>query len=292
MHPGEPWALAAARATPAPAWPEDGPEALLRQVSEALPHFSPQLRRIADHVLLHGERIALERIQDVARRCEVQPSAVVRFAKQLGLSGFHELKRRLARGRALHRLPRTDRDRIRDDVPSQQAREAAEIACACIDGAVAEVRRLQQTLPLQRLAQAIALLAGARAVWIAGARSAHPVACHLAATMQGLDAMPVHLVSCAGAMHESQLGGLRGGDVLLAIGFAPEAPETLLAAQIGAGAGVPVVAITDDETGALAAEAAVVLPVEEHPHRGLRSLSAAMTLAQALCLGLDCMLRG
>lgn len=289
MQPCEPWALAAIRACP-PAM-DDGIEALLRQVRQAQPQLSPQLQRIAAHVLQHAELLALERIQDVARRCEVQPSAVVRFAQHFGLSGFHELKRRLSCGRPVLPPPRTSRyrERLRQaagELSSPQVRSAAEVACACIDGAATEVRRLQQTLPLDRLTDAIALLARARTVWIVGARRAHPVACHLAYAMQGLAAMPVHLVSFAGAMHESQLGGLRGGDVLLAASFAPYAPETLLAAQRAVTAGVPVVAITDDEQGALAAEASVVLPVDEQAHLGFRGLTATMTLAQALFLGL------
>ena len=44
------------------------------------------MREIRDHIGLDG-------IQDVARHCGVQPSAVVRFAKHFGFSGFTELQR-------------------------------------------------------------------------------------------------------------------------------------------------------------------------------------------------------
>ena len=65
---------------------------LLKRIAAAYPTLSPQLQRIARDVERHASTLAIDRMQDVATRCAVQPSAVIRFAGQLGFSGFRELR--------------------------------------------------------------------------------------------------------------------------------------------------------------------------------------------------------
>ena len=55
---------------------------LLQEVASSYAALSPQLKVIARYVERHHEALPRQRIQDVAARCQVQPSAVVRFAKR------------------------------------------------------------------------------------------------------------------------------------------------------------------------------------------------------------------
>ena len=55
-------------------------EQLLADIADAYESLSRQLKQIARYVEQHRDHIGLDRIQDVAQRCEVQPSAVIRFA--------------------------------------------------------------------------------------------------------------------------------------------------------------------------------------------------------------------
>jgi DNA-binding MurR/RpiR family transcriptional regulator len=68
-------------------------EQLLQRISEEHEGLSRQLKLIARHVEKHCGRLGIEGIRDVAEQCEVQPSAVVRFAKHFGLTGFAEMQR-------------------------------------------------------------------------------------------------------------------------------------------------------------------------------------------------------
>ena len=63
------------------------PEHLTRRIRERLPSLSRQLKAIGQYVLQHADHMAGQRIQDVAQRCGVKPSAVTRFAKHFGLAG-------------------------------------------------------------------------------------------------------------------------------------------------------------------------------------------------------------
>src|SRR5258706_188066 len=68
-------------------------ETLLKQISRQFDGLSKQLKVIARHVEEHRDQIGLEGIQDLARQCGVQPSAVVRFAKHFGFSGSSEMQK-------------------------------------------------------------------------------------------------------------------------------------------------------------------------------------------------------
>ena len=92
-------------------------------VSKAYPRLSKQLQQIARYVEQHRDQIGLDRIQDVAQRCEVQPSAVIRFAKRFGFSGYSEMHKIFRDGIAQQSAPsRNYQVRIRrviEQAPSQ-----------------------------------------------------------------------------------------------------------------------------------------------------------------------------
>ena len=65
------------------------------------------LRRIAEFALDHPNAMALETVAELARRAQVHPSALVRFAQSLGFAGFSDLqgvfRERLTEGRLSYR---------------------------------------------------------------------------------------------------------------------------------------------------------------------------------------------
>lgn len=56
------------------------------------PNFSKGSRRIADFLMANPSVVAVLSAGEVAKRCEVHPSSLVRLAQGLGLSGYRELK--------------------------------------------------------------------------------------------------------------------------------------------------------------------------------------------------------
>ena len=72
--------------------------AFLHRITAEYENLSRQLKLIARHVEAHRDHLGLEGIQDVAAQCGVQPSAVVRFAKHFGFSGFTEMQRLFRQG--------------------------------------------------------------------------------------------------------------------------------------------------------------------------------------------------
>jgi DNA-binding MurR/RpiR family transcriptional regulator len=262
-------------------------DALLQRISAEYGSLSKQLKLIARHVEQHRDHLGLEKIQDVAQRCGVQPSAVVRFAKHFGFSGYSELQRVFRDGLAQQIAPsRNYQARIREVIDQAPGRlSSADIASEFIGAAIAGMQELQRDLHGSTLGDAVALLAQAPALWVAGARRSFPVAAYLVYALQHTD-KPVQCVTGLGAMQEGQLRSLRAGDVMIATSFAPYAEETLRAAQVAVARGGRVIALTDSRMSPLAAQAQVVLLVEESSTFGFRSLTNVMALAQSLFIAL------
>lgn len=66
---------------------------LLMRVADARPTLPLKLRLIADYTLSHPTDVALHSISHVAKSAEVYPSAVIRFAKRFGFTGFPEMQK-------------------------------------------------------------------------------------------------------------------------------------------------------------------------------------------------------
>jgi DNA-binding MurR/RpiR family transcriptional regulator len=262
-------------------------DALLERISAEFNDLSKQLKSIARYVEQHRDHLGLERIQDVAASSGVQPSAVVRFAKHFGYSGWTELQK-VFRDRLSQQIAPTReyQARIREVIDQAPGRlSSADIASEFIGGAIAGMRELQHAVRGSALEDAVELLALAPAIWVAGARRSFPAASYLTYALQHAD-KPVHHVTGLGAMHDGQLRGLREGDVMVAISYAPYAEETLQAVETALARGARVIAITDSRMSPLGTDAAVTLLVSESSTFGFRSLTNTMALVQSLFIAL------
>ena len=262
-------------------------EQLLKRISQEYENLSKQLKLIARHVEQHRDHLGLEGIQDVAAQCEVQPSAVVRFAKHFGFSGFTEMQRIFRDGLARQIAPSGNyRTRIREVIESGAGSlSAVEIAHEFLGGSIAGMQELRNGLQGPSFKKAVDLLADADAIWIAGSRRSFPVAAYLDYALQHTDKR-IGLVTALGSMHQGQMRSVRKGDVMIAISFAPYAEETLEVAQAAVQQGARLIAITDSRMSPLARDAHVGLIVQDNSTFGFRSLTSTMGLAQSLFMAL------
>ena len=262
-------------------------ERLLKQISGEYEQLSRQLKLIARYVEEHRDHIGLDGIQDVAQQCGVQPSAVVRFAKHFGFSGFSEMQKVFRDLLSRQIAPsRNYKARIREVIESGAGTlSSADIAVEFLSGNIAGMQELQNSLDGRAFGKAVDLLAGTESVWIVGSRRSFPVAAYLDYALQHTDKR-IQLVTALGSMHEGQLRSARPGDVLVAVSFAPYADETLAVVQAARARGAKLIAITDSRMSPLARDAAALLLVQDHATFGFRSLTSTMALAQSLFIAL------
>jgi DNA-binding MurR/RpiR family transcriptional regulator len=262
-------------------------EQLLHRISDEYEGLSKQLKIIARHIERNRDRLGIEGIRELAEQCEVQPSAVVRFAKHFGLSGFAEMQRIFREGLAQYLgQSRNYETRIRKGIESGAGKlSSPEIADEFLRGSIAGMQELRDRLHGPSFRKAVNLLADSDAIAICGSRRSFPVAVYLEYALQHTDKR-ITLISAMGSMQQGQLRSVRKGDVLIAISYAPYAQETLEVAADVVARGVRLIAITDSRMSPLARDADVALLVEDNSTLGFRSLSSTMSLAESLFIAL------
>lgn len=65
---------------------------ILLMIRQKYPELTSGEKRVAEYVLSHSDTIVKMRIRDLAQACGVASSAVVRFCKEMGFSGYSEFR--------------------------------------------------------------------------------------------------------------------------------------------------------------------------------------------------------
>lgn len=248
--------------------------------------LSNRLQQVARYLLDHPDTVAFGTTATIAAGAGVHASALVRFANAFGFSGFSQMQQ-LFKNRLVQTGPdyqsRIAAVKQDDSVPTAQAglKYLQQISAANERAML----QLTEELDPQLLTQACELLAQARIIHLQGARRAYPVASY-ASYLLSNTGLAVQLLDGVGYMQQAALNLVNAADVVLAISFAPYAPETQLAINRAKAAGAKVIVITDSRLSPLAAQADVSLLVREAEVHSFRSLNASMNLIQALVLAL------
>lgn len=255
------------------------------------PSLSKRLQQVAQYLLNNPEDAAIFTIVEIARRAGVPPSAITRFAKELGFDGFAGLqalfKQRLLGPRMSYRdrLQAVNRDVELPAGEPGDPHDPHQVAETFIQAAFDALLRLREDVAGAALTPFVDALQAAKAVHIAAARGAFGVGSY---TYYGLSRIGkrTFLVDNLGAMRAEQLAAMDEDDALLVITFDDYTPETVELARRASEAGRTVLAITDNELSPVAPLAKHVLYVKEGRLGHFRSQVPAMVLCQTLVMSL------
>ncbi len=265
-------------------------ESLIRHISSEYDVLSKQLKIIARYVEEHKDHIGLDGVQHVAQQCCVQPSAVVRFAKHFGYSGYSEMQAIFKAGISKQLAPsRTYQSRIRDIISSGKggasSLSSTDIASEFLAGSLDGMQELKNSIASPSFKKAVDLLAASDCIWIAASRRSFPVAAYLDYALQHTEKR-ISLVTGMGGMQQGQMRSVRTDDVMVAISFSPYAEETMSVAKLAVERGAKLIAITDSQMSPLAKMAKTTLIVQDNSTFGFRSLTSTMSMAQSLFIAL------
>ena len=268
---------------PTLASPPINAERLLQLITEEYETLPRQLKRIASYMSQQSDRIMVDRISDIARECEVHPSAIVRFSQRFGFSGFSEMQA-LFRTAYTHKASPVQnyQQRIRNMIadPSQQASDG-DLARECIDATLSGIERLGRELDGIAFEKAVDLIVNAENIYVVGVRRSFAVADYLVYNLQHTQKR-IHLVSGLGGSYREQMRSVRAGDLVIAISFTPYAKETQHCLRYARQQQANSLILTDSHLSPLAKRANSVLLVNEGSALAFRSLSATLCLCQAL----------
>lgn len=265
------------------ACPPINAERLLQLITDEYDALPRQLKRIAGYMSQQSDRIMVDRISDIARECEVHPSAIVRFSQRFGFSGFSEMQA-LFRTAYTHKASPVQnyQQRIRSMIanPSQHISDG-DLARECIEATRSGIERLGRELDDAAFEKAVDLIVNADNIYVIGVRRSFAVADYLVYNLQHTQKR-IHLVSGLGGSYREQMRSVRGNDLVIAISFVPYAKETQQCLRFAREQQANTLVITDSHLSPLAKRANSVLLVNEGSALAFRSLSATLCLCQAL----------
>lgn len=258
-------------------------ERLLQLITDEYDTLPRQLKRIASYMSQQSERIMVDRISDIARECEVHPSAIVRFSQRFGFSGFSEMQA-LFRAAYTHKASPVHnyQQRIRSMIANQsQQASDGDLARECIDATRSGIERLGRELDDVAFEKAVDLIVNADNIYVVGVRRSFAVADYLVYNLQHTHKR-IHLVSGLGGSYREQMRSVRSGDLVIAISFTPYAKETQHCLRYARQQQANTLILTDSHLSPLAKNANSLLLVNEGSALAFRSLSATLCLCQAL----------
>ncbi|MBU3055972.1 MurR/RpiR family transcriptional regulator [Pseudomonas indica] len=262
-------------------------ERLLQNITAEYDSLPRQLKRVATYITQQSDRVMVDRISDIARDCEVQPSAIVRFSQRFGFSGFSEMQA-IFREAYTHKTTPVQnyQQRIRRLIADKAQKVPPEtLARECIDATRSGLDRLSHELNDETFRQAVQLLVKADNIYVVGVRRSFAAAHYLVYSLQHTNKR-IHLVSGLGGSYREQMRSVKPDDLVVAISFSPYGKESEHCVRIAHHKQAKTLVITDSPLSPLAKRANAVLLVNEGSAFAFRSLSATLCLCQALFIAL------
>jgi DNA-binding MurR/RpiR family transcriptional regulator len=257
-------------------------EGVVNLITEEYPKLSQGYQQIARFFTQNPNMIALESINALASKCQAHPSSLVRFAQNLGYSGFKELQvvfqTRLA----------TAAPGFRERISALETELSKNVSHGnlgflkdLVVRDIASLRGLLEGVTEDTLTSSAKLLTSAQTIYIAGQLRSEPIASLLRYLLTMLHRKVV-LLDPAGGLAQEMALTMGSRDVLVAIAFRHYAKEVVTIAEGAVALGTPVIAITDSQLSPLAKDAQVLFTIPEDEYTFSRSLAAPMCLVQCI----------
>jgi len=207
------------------------------QLKESLDQLSPTERRVADYILLLGDKLLKTSIGEIAEACSTGKSLVVQACKKAGYKGFKDLCNAYSASRATSRFePTHTYIDIYPGVPEEDiCRIVAHNVIQAIEGTL-------DLIDISEMHHAADAVLGARRILLLGAGGSGTVAQDTYHKMQriGLDAQfspDVHCQQLATITLDSR-------DCVIAFSYSGQTVNILEAAELARERGATIVAVT------------------------------------------------
>ena len=261
-------------------------EALVALIEAEYDGLSRSFQTISRYLTQNPNDVAINSINDLAAKCNVHASSLVRFAQSLGYSGFKDLKELFNRRLATAAPGFEARvNALRDDLALHKRGSAKSFLGDLVARDTATLQDLFNDISEESMVRAVAMLEAADTIYVAGQLRSAPIAIFVRYVLTMLERRVI-LLDANGGLATHVARAMRPKDLLFAISFRFYAKEVVSIAEAAQAAGVPVIAISDGNLSPLAKCADVLFSVPEGDYAFSRSLAAPMCLAQALMVAL------
>ena len=216
-------------------------------------------RRIADYVLSNGDRVGGMRVHDLAVVTDVTNSAVIRFCKALGFSGFSEFKYNFASDRAstsdVYMLPTI-----------KHGDGVTDIFNKIFTSNIRSLYETIQNLDMEQATCAVDLMKKARKILWMGTGSSEMTAMHAVFHLMQFGYSTFYATN--GVTMRTAALNLQKGDLAIGISYCGHTRDTVDSLAMARQSGANTIAVTSYKDAPLCRNADVVLyaPPENIPY--------------------------
>ncbi len=249
---------------------------LLQEIQQQYGSLSKKHKRIADFVTNHYEKAAFMTAAALGEQISVSESTVVRFAAELGFQGYPDFQKHLQE-MVKKRLTSVQRMEVSDSRLGD-----GDMVDSAMNSDMEAIRATREVVSRADFSASVDALQGARCIYIIGMRSSASLA-SFAAFYLNLIYERVYLVNTSSASEVfEQIYRIQKQDVCLAISFPRYSKQTVQALHYIAEQGAAIIALTDSPDAPIAAFARHLLIAKSNMVSFLDSLSAPLSLLNAL----------
>ncbi|WPC76306.1 MurR/RpiR family transcriptional regulator [Vibrio porteresiae] len=261
---------------------------LQEEIRNKYSSLSKRLKQIAQYILDNSNTIPFDTIAEIAKKADVPPSTLIRFANAFGFDGFNEMKQVFRDSLMEDTVSYTERVKLyrqtNDDHVDAPESPIEILKTFSMVNATA-LNQLPNMINNDDLLQAVSLLNSAENIYVIGLRRSFSVASYLTYALRHLERR-AFLIDGLGGMFREQLELVRPNDVVIAISYSPYSKEVVDLVQLGVAKGAKQIAITDSMVSPLSAFSDVSFVIREAQMDGFRSQISSMCLAQTLMLSM------
>lgn len=253
--------------------------AVLARIEETYSAMTPTNQGLARHIVEHHRDLAFAPVSRVAEAAGTSPATIVRFAEQLGLSGYAELQS------VAQEALREEVDTVRQLERRSKTVDPQSLLGLALSADIANLERAAASIPEASVTAVVELLASARTVHLIGLRSTHGLVQHFAFYLGWIGHSARILTPGIGDLPE-QLLAIAPGDAAIAFSFRRYTRETVEIFASAKAAGASTIAISDSPLSPLAEHADLTLSLPVDFPAFFESRTATLSLINALVLGI------
>ena len=249
---------------------------ILSAIEAHFPNFSKGQKKIANFIIAHTDKAAFMTAARLGSAVGVSESTVVRFAYELGYSGYPELSA------ALRQVIRTQLTSVQRMEVTRDRIGSGNILDEVLSGDMEKIKRTLEETSHEDFENATAAIADARKIYVIGDRSASALA-RFAHYYLNLMFENVKLVTTTSSSELfEQIMRIGSEDVVIGISFPRYSNMTIQAFSFAARSGAKIVAVTDGPNSPLAKDATYLLSARSDMNSFVDSLVAPLSLLNAL----------
>lgn len=236
--------------------------------------FSKGQRMIASFILNSYDKAAFMTANRLGKTVNVSESTVVRFAAELGFSGYPAMQKALQE-MIRNKLTSIQRMEVSNDLIGSQ-----DILSMVMQSDIEKIQMTMEQTDRQSFSHAVKAIVSAKRIYMLGIRSSSSLSSFLAFYFRLIFDNVIH-VDEATTIFE-QIGRIREGDVIIGISFPRYSQRTVKALSFARRQGATVIAITDSAESSVAKSAHHLLLAQSDMASFADSLVAPLSMINAL----------